>query len=218
MVEDSFKRHVAKKINISSILNGSYIKEEGDKPNHLILSNGVSISRVNVMGVVLSKSEKEGTDYSSVIIDDGTNNIPIRSFEKNKKMGSLVIGDVIMLIGKIREYGNERYVLPEIIRNVNDYNWIEVRKLELNHNLIIKKEEEIYDIKKENIENASEGVLESSSQVVFELIKYLDNGNGVDVEDVVNGSKVDNTEKIISDLLREGDVFELKPGRLKVLE
>ena len=53
---------------------------------------------------------------------------------------------------------------------------------------------------------------------IYSLIKSLDNGDGVSVDDVIKSSKDKSAEFIINKLLESGDIFEIKPGRLKVLE
>ena len=50
------------------------------------------------------------------------------------------------------------------------------------------------------------------------MIRNMDTGDGVAFEDVIEKSKNPDTEKIINTLLANGDVFEIRPGRLKVLE
>jgi len=53
---------------------------------------------------------------------------------------------------------------------------------------------------------------------VYSLIKKLDNGDGASFEDIIKNSKNAKVETIITRLLENGDVFEIKPGKLKVLE
>ena len=72
-------------------------------------------------------------------------------------------------------------------------------------------------IKNENgpvIENVLPGIGED----IFLLIKKLDKGDGVAVENIINNFNNDQTENIINQLLENGDIFEIKPGKLKVLE
>ena len=46
----------------------------------------------------------------------------------------------------------------------------------------------------------------------------MDNGDGADTEDIITSANMDNTEDIIKSLLEEGEIFEVRPGKLKVLE
>ena len=211
---DSVKRLVAQKVSIKDVLQGEYIKEDGWNPNYIVVGDK-KISRVNIMAVVLSKSEQADTNYYSFILDDSTGKISVRSFEKNNVMDNLEIGDIILLIGRLREFGRERYIIPEIIKKIINKDWVEVRKLEL------KKKIGKVDTKKIEVEEEvikEEPVMESSSQIIYKLIKKMDGGNGVEVDNVIKNSNLNNTEEIISNLLQEGEIFELKPGKLKVLE
>lgn len=219
MPSDSVKRLVAQKVSIKDLLQGEYIKEAGWNPNYIITKEK-KISRVNIMAVVLSTSNRIDTSYYSFVLDDGTGKISVRGFEKNDVIENLEIGDVVLLIGRIREFGQERYIIPEIIKKIKDQEWIEVRKLELKKSTQTIKGKVITREVEENIKPLikEETIMEPSSQLIYELIKNLDNGNGVEIDNIIKNSKLDNTEEIISNLLQEGEIFELKPGKLKVLE
>ena len=89
---------------------------------------------------------------------------------------------------------------------------VNVRKLELIHKDMIN-----YDIKitdKDAIEQESASIDEE----VYSLIKKLDDGYGVSIEDIIKNSNNSKAENIITKLLERGDIFEIKPGKLKVLE
>ena len=65
--------------------------------------------------------------------------------------------------------------------------------------------------------DVEEEIVSNSTNEIFKLIKTLDKGDGVSVEELSSKS-IEGTDKIIDTLLKEGDIFEVKPGRLKVLE
>ena len=73
---------------------------------------------------------------------------------------------------------------------------------------MINKEEVI---KEEQIED-------NTSKKIFDLIKEIDDGMGADTQEVITKANMGNAEEIISMLLKEGEVFEIKSGKLKVLE
>ena len=66
----------------------------------------------------------------------------------------------------------------------------------------------------ENLEKKSSG---TPSELIFELIKKNDSGEGVLTEEIISKSNVADAERIIKQLLEEGDIFEVRPGKLKVL-
>ena len=69
--------------------------------------------------------------------------------------------------------------------------------------------------KSQTEEEIVEEVEESTADKVIRIIKEKDKGDGIDFEEVL---KLVNNEEIIKELLKKGELFEIRPGRLKVLE
>ncbi len=61
------KRQIACKARIADLINGQYVKEEGWTPNYIITKQGKHISRINLIGTVISKTE-EGLNYQSIVV------------------------------------------------------------------------------------------------------------------------------------------------------
>ena len=202
------KRQVAYKVSITDLLKGSYIKEEGWLPNYIKLDDGRQISRVNVVGVVVGT--QEGPSTTVVLVDDGTGTIPMRAFDNPQVMDGLVSGDILLIIGRIREYNNQRYLQPEIIRK-HTREWFDLRKAELKTPL--KKESvpvlEVYRAEEEFIENEPD---------VIQAIRKLDQGEGAAIQDIITLLNTTDTEQKIERMVKLGEIFENKPGRVKVLE
>jgi len=91
---------------------------------------------------------------------------------------------------------------------VKDKRWIDVRKIELKK----RKNEE-----RPVIKERKEEVL-SPYQKILEIIGSLDFGKGADYHEVIAKSKVVDCERMINALLEQGEIFEIRPGKLKVLE
>ena len=125
----SQERSIAVKAKIKDILEGQYFVEEGWTPNYLLTKNNKKISRVNILAIVLNK-ENNGS-LTSFQLDDGTGKITARSFEEIPAINDLNIGTSVLIIGRIREYNQEKYLSPEIIKEV-DKLWLKHRSLELN--------------------------------------------------------------------------------------
>ncbi|MBU0535404.1 MAG: hypothetical protein KKE20_00430 [Nanoarchaeota archaeon] len=123
-------RQTAVKTRISSLINGQYVVQQGWEPNY-ILYNDEKISRINIIGVIVSKNQNELSNNKSVMIDDGSGRISVRTFDESSVLDSVSVGEMIILIGRPREYGNEIYIVPEIIKPLQDKRWAEVRRLEL---------------------------------------------------------------------------------------
>ncbi|MBU0628352.1 MAG: hypothetical protein KKC75_04125 [Nanoarchaeota archaeon] len=215
-MEKSQKRQVAHKIRINDVLRGSYVKEEGEWSPNYVLVGDKKVSRVNLMAVVVSKESPENTNHSNLLIDDGSGKISVRSFDGSNNFEGINIGDFIMIIGRPREYLNEKYIVSEILKKVENSKWVELRKTELNRAF------GAYEAKQE--ENLSEKevkeeiVVDDINSKIFQIIKEIDLGEGADTQDVITKSNIGEAENIITKLLERGEVFEIKPGKLKVLE
>ncbi len=216
--KQQFKREVAVKLRVSDLINGQYIKEEGMRPNYVLLKDGRKVSRVNILGTVVSVNLDTG--YKSIYIDDGTAKLSVRSFEQNIMLDARQVGDVVFAIGKPREYGREIYVLPEIIKPVADMHWVELRALELNKQPVAEQAFEPEIKASAEKESIAEDFVDDdgSAKKILDQIRSLDVGSGADYEAVVSKAGVENAEKTLLNLLKNGEVFEVSPGKLKVLE
>jgi len=54
-------------------------------------------------------------------------------------------------------------------------------------------------------------------QKIIEIIKEMDNGEGVMIEEIIEKSTLDNSEKVIEKMLEAGDIFQIQPGKVKIL-
>jgi len=195
---EDFKRQIARKVSITELQNGSYIRQEGWQSNYVQTPSGDKVSRVNILGTVVSEQQ-----MGQFTIDDGTGKIMIRKFEESQIIPDLEIGQVIMVIGRTREFGNQIYILPEIIKPIQNKIWIQVRLQELQRSSKIIPEE---------VEQPKEI---PTLKEVHEIIKELDAGEGVDIEEVLQKLQHEKSEEIVQKLLREGEIFEISPGKLK---
>jgi RPA family protein len=202
----SIKRETAMICMIESILQGSFVRTEGWNPSYFSTDLG-DISRVNIIGVVVSNEIAGG-----VLVDDGSGRILLRSFEGNL-FGELSLGDLVLIIGRPRVYNEQKYLLPEIIKKVN-HGWGAYRQLQLE---ILKKKAKA--IKKESriILNEKEKPVNYFQKIV-EFVKDLDDGSGADVSEVIKRADAPKGEEFVQKLIEEGELFEVKPGRIKVLE
>ena len=205
------KRAVARHIRISTLRNGEYVKQGGWDPNFVKISSGEQVSRANVMGVVIT----EPTDLE-LQIDDGSGKMTLRQFEATLPLTRLRIGDPVLVIGRPREYEREIYLLPYILKKIDPV-WIKVRMQQVPAEESAQKQAQPVneDLPKPQQEAAR---FRESYERIYSLIRQLDDGKGADVEEVLQTSQIKEGEEIIKQLILEGEVFELFPGRLKVLQ
>ena len=204
MEQTAQKRQTAVKLQVKDILQSKYVREEGWKPNYLQLPDGRTASRVNVIGTIISLPMQD-LKQQSFTFDDGSGSISVRSFDE--KSLQVDVGDIILMIGRPREFGNERYIMPEIIKKVTNLKWIEVRRKELEKNTSppIQHEQPII----------AEAAI---PQRICKIIKQKDQGSGVAIEDIASELSEPDIDRFVQSLIMEGEVFEVANGRLKMLD
>ena len=203
------KRYHAVKVSISRILSGTLQHDSPSEPLYL-LSSGEKLYRLNLMTAILS-IDQIGS-ITNIIIDDGSGKLIVRLFEGHKSIALLIIGKCILIIGKARIYNNEKYISPEILKVISPL-WLKLRSLEI-------QQEKIMYTKITAPEQVIEEVVATSSSpflIITKLIKQLDQGEGVHIEDIIEKSTVKETEQLLTLMLEKGDIFQITPGRVKVL-
>lgn len=204
------KRQTAYKITIQQILEGKYIQRQGWEPNY-IESNNLQISRINLLAVLV---EKQGNNLT---VDDGTAKISLMLFTEQQKADNISVGDILLIVGRPREYNEKRYIVPEIIKKIQNKAWIKYRKKELEiQDLKVPKraeEKKIPETKEIPLEKPDNFILK-----ILDAIRAVDKGDGADTDKVIKECKVKDAEKHITTLLNEGEIFEIRPGKLKILE
>lgn len=211
------KRATAFKILIKDIVKSPYVASSGKYPSHILMGN-LKISRVNMMCFATSLSGV------TLIVDDGSGPIECKAFERPEAFRKVKLGSLYNIIGKVREYNGKRYVVCEILNEIDNALWISVWKQEINNfyaklaSFEKKEKDQSNSNKSTNKENESKEVILGDSPVsVIELIKELDDGKGAPLELVLEKSNSENIDAHIKQLLNEGEIFEISPGLLKVL-
>lgn len=196
---NQFKRSIAQLVPSAIILNGKYEKQEDWNPNYIQFNN-IKIYRVNMIGIIVDKNE---VPYPSLILDDGFGTIRVRSFESTDLFDDFNIGDIVLIIGKPREFAEEKYILCENIKKLENQKWLEYRKKLFN--IKFKREleeikskgqnknsnkEEIIDFNKRANEESEEGMLYSGEKEPEEIKMNFDEEISDDEEDEEkNGTK-----------------------------
>jgi len=117
-------------------------------------------------------------------------------------MKEIMQGDTLQVIGNVREWNGELYVIPEVAKKV-DSRWLLVRKLE--------------------IQNAWKEVpLGKSSPIkdlILQKIKEAESEGGIDIDTIIMSTEAspDVINGEIKKILEEGLIYEPRPGRLRYL-
>ncbi|MEK6963168.1 MAG: hypothetical protein AABX70_01980 [Nanoarchaeota archaeon] len=200
------QRQTAYKCPVSYLIKGHYIQKEGWEPSYVETPLG-NISRANLTGVIIGQEER------SLILDDGTGQIRLTSFEENTSFLNIRIGDHVLTIGRPRLYQDHIYLNVEIIKKI-DPKWLLLRKAELEGIKPILTPSQA--VPAPSLSLPTEPAPSVGEQILAQ-IKQLDTGEGADIDEVLKAINAENGEKVIRMLLQEGEVYEIKPGKLKLL-
>src|SRR3989338_2013800 len=129
------KRETAYKLRIGDILRANQIFEELEGLNKrlkFVELGDKKIVRINLIANVVDKYESETENkFASITLDDGSGQIRARVFgEDIEKFREIIQGDTLVIIGLLRSYNMELYILPEIIKK-QDPKYLLIRKLEI---------------------------------------------------------------------------------------
>lgn len=240
-MEDRITRSPAKKVRISDLLNGKYFygSKEEMKPGYVITPFGEKISRVNIIGAVVDKFVGEDGKYSSITVDDGSDAIRVKSFEEFP-FEKIELGDMVRVVGRIKEYNGEIYVTYEMTEKIDDVNFELMSKAEILGGLMKQKkivddikllsnqvdevELKAYAMNTYSIdEEALSVIIESKKKeidykpIVIEVIQKLDEGKGVEIKRLFEILNLPENviEKTLNDLINEGSLYEPTIGWLR---
>jgi len=128
------ERMTAVRASISDITKGSFSDDNGP---HVVSPFGVELRRVVIVGFVVNKFYREGDDtgkkrFESITVDDGTDTIGVKVWgEEDASMLEGVKESILALvIGKVRQYNEEVYLIPEIVRELTDPNYMSLHLME----------------------------------------------------------------------------------------
>jgi len=198
------KRNTAIKLRIGDLLKGRPFMSEG---KFLFLELGdKKVSRINILANCVDKFVQDGEKkYASITVDDASGQIRLKSFgEDIEDIQGITQGDTLQIIGNVREWNGELYIIPEIIKAV-DPRWLLVRKLEI-----------------QNSRSAVADNPEAKNELkdsVMQMIKDAEAEGGVDTDKIIMDIEAapDAINNEIKKLLEEGLVYEPRPGVLRYL-
>lgn len=213
------KRLTAIKTRIRDVIGGKFVAQEGLEPNYVITKNGLRISRGRVLATVVDKFMSGDKKFSSITVDDGTETIRVKAFN-SLILDALENGDIIDIIGRVKEYQEEIYMTPEMVMKVGDPNFEILRELEIadfqklwnrKRDLVMNYQKQVSDMTElkrllkefsilpeevESISQSQEEPQEEKADVdikekLLELIEKLDAGDGCDYSLLIEQSGLD---------------------------
>ncbi|MHA1927465.1 MAG: hypothetical protein ACTSV2_02680 [Candidatus Thorarchaeota archaeon] len=127
------ERMTATRVSIVDIVKGTFGKDDGDR---VISPDGIELRRVMIVGHIVG--QLTGKDnFASITIDDGTGTIRAKAWGNEAASLQEVEENILALvIGKVKEYNDEIYLVPEIIRSLPDSNFLTLHKLERHYHIV----------------------------------------------------------------------------------
>jgi len=201
--DQQFKRYIAYKLRIGDVLAGKPVIIE-DKLKCLEFE-GKEIMRVNLISNIVDKYIQDGEKkFGSITLDDASGQIRAKVFGDDLvKFENFNQGDTVMVLGLLRQWNNELYITPEIIKK-KEPQYLLVRKIELENS------------KPKQMER---GEIKELKDKIIEIIKREEDKGGADVETMILElkSQPDAINAEIKKLLEEGMAYEPRPGKIRYL-
>ena len=168
------KRMTAHIANVDEIVTGKFVKKTGFESNYILTRFGRKISRARVMGVIVDIYKSADMKYAALTIDDSTNTLRAKAFVNIIIFDNFKAGDLIDLVGKVREYNDEIYIIPEILRKVSPNQEI-LRGLELKKIYIdqVSKIRKLRVLQKQSSDLSELKVLASKSGIGEEIVEGI---------------------------------------------
>ena len=212
------QRMTAKKVRVSDLVNGKWVKNEGMTPSFVVTPGGEEVARARIMGTIVSAFASEDENFASITIDDSTETIRAKTFKTTKPLDGHAVGNVVDVIGKVREYLGEIYIIPEIVIKVEDPNLELLRRLEVMKSSGLKTVEAIGAEKRKPKGNGREEKKDDRSELKRKVLKFIESGDdGVEygkILEKVKGKEAE-IESVVNEVLAEGICYEPTPGRIK---
>lgn len=209
------KRNIAYKMRIGDVLKGVPMMDEG---KFLFLELGdKKVVRVNILANCVDKFIQEGSrasqvppseakQFATLTVDDASGQLKLKAFgEDIEPLKAIMQGDTLQIIGNMREWNGELYIIPEVVKKV-DPRWLLVRKLEIQN-------------ARKDMPAGSNGGNSGLKDDIMEKIKEAEAEGGIDTDSIIMDVEAspDLINAEIKKLLEEGLVYEPRPGRLRYL-
>ncbi|MEK6907528.1 MAG: OB-fold nucleic acid binding domain-containing protein [Nanoarchaeota archaeon] len=209
---EQINRLVAYKLWLSYLNENNFVARTGEFESNYVTLNDKQVSRINIIANVVNKYENEDKTYKAITVDDSSSQIRLKTWREDTKiLDNINPGDIVLVIGKVKKYNDEIYVLPEIVKKVNANEEL-LRKLELIKEYGIPKEKLNLDEPETKIEyeeiNFSSNDLRNK---LLSLIEKYEENLGVTLEEIKLQLryKIEEINKILEELLKEGEIYQV---------
>lgn len=199
------KRQTAKLVDFNHLNSGKYFQREGFEPNFLLTPEGRRISRARTVATVVDRFINDDETYGSLTLDDGNDTLQVKFFNELELMEGLETGDVLEVVGKVREYQGQIYLDGEILREVKP-------EKELLHQLRLEKRKEEWDQIRGTVEQLNESgksheeiEKEMAGTLTEDEVDSLLQSFNEEFNEGESGQNLENIERDVLDAIQELD-------------
>ncbi len=224
------KRMTAIRASIADVIDGEFIKDPDS--SYVISPFGVQIRRAAFVAFVVRTYSKPG-EFASITLDDGTETIQAKAWSTDRRKVDLLSAvennKLVLLIGRIKQYNDDVYVDPEIIREVSDPNLMTLHLL-LRYQTILSQTGVHYSPASEPQMTLSEPAVselgtsepsEYSGPLIRQILKFIKQHgsvNGVSIDEIIDffmerGFEKDDIQMKVLDLQDREEIEEVGIGK-----
>ncbi|MBW6461899.1 MAG: hypothetical protein K0B07_02540 [DPANN group archaeon] len=208
----NLKTQAAYKLNISDLTENTYIKDDtGKLTNYLDLGGKIKVYRVRLLARVTFMYASADGNYASITLDDDTGTIRVKAWQNIKMVLDTKNEDLVDIIALVREWNGEVYLVPEVLRIIDNPDIKTLRSLEI---LSFKKEEGILD--KDTVQKEITLIkksLNSESNQVVSSVEDDDINQKIMIKTNVNVPKSENVKEILSTHIEKTIVSKKSPAK-----
>ncbi|TET10812.1 MAG: hypothetical protein E3J86_04370 [Candidatus Thorarchaeota archaeon] len=227
------ERMTAVRASISDITNGNFGDDTGP---HVVSPYGVELRRVVVVGFVVSKFYREGDEsgkkkFESVTLDDGTDTIQVKVWDDDAAVLERVKENILALvIGKVRKYEDETYIIPEIVRELTDPNYMSLHLMERYKTILTRSGVTLPSTAEHEQEvltsTSTEPAAPVKGKLAKDIVSYIQLeaiDGGMPLKDIVvyfekKGKDPDKVQTKVWELAAEGHIIEKPIGHFRTAD
>lgn len=223
------KRMTAIRASVADVSRGRFVKEaEG---SYVLSELGVQLRRVVVVGFVVRRYFKPG-EYASITIDDGTETIQAKAWGRDQRKVDLLSeideNNLVLVIGRVREWNDEIFIDPETIRELTDPNFMTLHLLERYRTIMSlagvtaptsfeSGSEPFFEETREPVDIDSLELSGTLAKQVIQFIEQRDSGRGVRIGEIIEYFESQGHEKAkiqmkVLDLQDQERILEVELG------
>ena len=206
------KKTTATPLWVGDVLEGRFnLQNQPFSSQEFCLQDGRVIEKIALSGIIVENQYLNDNPF--LLLDDGSGVITIRAFEMPEHVRTLPSGCPVKIIGKPKLFMNVVYVFADIIKKLPGILWFEVWKKTVPRVNIITTP--VIPAHPEEQKKRSE---EEQQEKIILFIHKKDSGDGVEVDSIIQESNIPDCDTLLASLLLKGRIFEVGPGKVKVLD